>query len=219
MTTKGVFDTGLIPAGWFDTNMQPVGWFDDELLDSGGTAITGTMAATLAGVSFAGSGTLGHGGSIAFTLDGITASFSGVSGHTGTLAATLDSILFSASGTAGLTVEGGGPSGRKQRGTLAQFEALRLPPEVEAATSVMAASPQPAAQQIAEAVEDYSADLIELEALRKEFARLSRELERSEDMRAAQAELKAFIADEEEALALLLAADELDRRCLALLMQ
>lgn len=70
-------------------------------LTAGGGAgsVSGTLEATLDGVTVASSGTVGHTGTLAATLDDVTVSSSGVVGHVGTSAITLDGIAFSASGT------------------------------------------------------------------------------------------------------------------------
>ena len=75
-----------------------------------GTAVTGTLAATLDGVTMVASGQISVAGLFASTLDGVTLSASGaVAEHaTGTFAATLGDVRMRASGYLGDTPPSGG---------------------------------------------------------------------------------------------------------------
>lgn len=72
-----------------------------NLRAGGAASITGTLSATLDGITFAASGSVGHSGTLAATLDGVVPAFTGTTGHTGTLAITLDDAVAALSGTSG----------------------------------------------------------------------------------------------------------------------
>lgn len=174
----------------------------------GAAASAGASGQAIAehGASVAAAGSAGASGSVATVPSGtVTTSAAGSVGASG-------AVMTVAAPAA--VVAGGGPGSR--RGRRAEFEAARmgrvlLTEEVERASADMAASDQPAAQQIADAFYDYSADIIAIDELRAKFDELSRTLARQADLAHARAEMKAFLAEEEEAIALLLAADEYDR--------
>src|SRR5574343_102061 len=96
----GGFYKYLVITQWFSDVPPLVGWFDDSLVTvTSGSGVSGTLAFTTGGISFAGSGTETISGSLTATLGSITFAGSGLETETGALAFTTSGISFAGSGT------------------------------------------------------------------------------------------------------------------------
>lgn len=91
---RGTFDETALAQGWFDSSGLPSGWFDEDFLEPSSQSgeVTGTMSATLGGLTASFAGDSGVTGTEATTLQSLTASLAGDHGAAGSTAATLSSL-------------------------------------------------------------------------------------------------------------------------------
>lgn len=126
---------------------------------------------------------------------------------------------------------GGGASARRQRGRgwarereILEQSLLQInEAQIQSIARAMADSERPQAQRIARKLIDYSGEVAQIESLRRELAKLeAAQQERTAanlaqqqydaDMQAAAAELRAVLRDDDDAIAALQAAEEMDIR-------
>ena len=153
-----------------------------------------------------------------------------IHGTTGVLVAA-GSIIVGSATLAALSRGGGGASARRQRGRgwarereILEQSLLQIDEaQIQSIARAMADSERPQAQRIARKLIDYSGEVAQIESLRRELAKLeAAQQERTEanlarqqydaDMQAAAVELRAVLRDDDDAIAALQAAEEMDIR-------
>lgn len=199
-------------------------------------SVTADLSATLAAVTLSSDATVASAG-VTADLSATLAALALSSGATitqpaitGNLSATLGALTLSALASSGVA-GGGGASARRQRGRgwarereILEQSLLQIDEaQIQSIARAMADSERPQAQRIARKLIDYSGEVAQIESLRRELAKLeAAQQERTEanlarqqydaDMQAAAVELRAVLRDDDDAIAALQAAEEMDIR-------
>lgn len=201
--------------------------------------ITADLSATLGAVTLSSDATVasaGISGDLSATLGALTLSGTGTitqPGITASLSVTLGAVTLASLAT-GPQLGGGGASAKRrgrlrgegwgrERGILEASLQRIEQQDVQRIARVMADSERPQAQRIARKLIDYSGEAAEIESLRREIAKLeaarreriaaeASQAEREADLRAAMAELRDVLRDDEEVMYAIDALEQLEAR-------